>query len=71
MSPWQPIETAPAGVRLLVWGNGDVRFAIKDDLGGWRARWGGAFKHAPKVWMPVPEPPHQIEKRERQLAAAE
>lgn len=54
---WQPIETAPTEVRVLVWGNGAIRFGIKDKLGNWRATHHGAIKGKPTHWRRLPSPP--------------
>lgn len=58
---WQSIETAPVGVRVLLWGNGPIRFGIKDKLGNWRATHHGPVKGKPTHWRKLPKPP---EKRE-------
>lgn len=57
MSKWQPIETAPLKTRVLVCGNGPVRFGYLDDLGNWRATHHGPIRGQPKFWMPIPETP--------------
>jgi hypothetical protein len=54
---WLPIETAPVEQRVLLWGNGPVRFGIMDKLGNWRATHHGPVKGIPKCWMPEPLPP--------------
>ena len=56
MTDWHPIDTAPKGVLVLVWGNGPVRFGYLDELGNWRARHRGPITD-PTHWMPIPEPP--------------
>ena len=60
---WQPIETAPDGVYVLIFDNGDIHVAkyysrIKD--------WGitgdfcGMYNDVnPTHWMPLPEPPKE------------
>lgn len=57
MSEWQPISTAPKAERVLVWGNGPVRFGYLDALDNWRATHHGPLRSAPTHWMPLPEPP--------------
>lgn len=52
---WHNISTAPVNKRILVRGNGIVRFGILDNLGNWRATHNGAFKTPPKEWMDVPQ----------------
>lgn len=56
---WQPIESAPKGKRILVYGNGGLQFGYLDNLGNWRSD--GERKRircvAPTHWMPLPNPP--------------
>lgn len=54
---WQRIESAPAHKRLIVFGKGGVRFAVRDDDGQWRNMMGRPFDNAPTHWMHLPEPP--------------
>lgn len=56
---WQPIETAPTGVKVLVYGTSDVRFGVKDNLGNWRAQHHGHIKGIPTNWMHLPNPPQE------------
>ena len=73
MSEWQPIETAPSGVRVLVhypqWRGGMVVPGIYHNepyhgrgRRGWRVSINPAdrwewYNTAPTHWMPFPEPP--------------
>lgn len=68
MTEWQPIDTAPKGVEVLVYGR------LKDGSGSYQqvCRYYKTHKHgykwsvewmdnclAPTHWMPLPEPPKQ------------
>ncbi len=54
---WQPENTAPINVSVLVYGAGGIRLGLKDTLGNWRGRHGGTVKHPPSHWMNLPEGP--------------
>lgn len=66
MSEWQPIETAPKGVNILMlsdegvyqakW-NGDFFEPIMLCWHGCGCCGGGSHKPKPTHWMPLPEPP--------------
>lgn len=53
---WQPIETAPDGVDVLIWSKNEfMTVAMKDgdqflDINAYPVR-------NPQKWMPLPEPP--------------
>ena len=54
---WRITERAPPkGERLLVWGNGPLRFGYLDDLGNWRATHHGPIRGTPSHWTFIPEP---------------
>lgn len=60
MTDWQPIETYPKDrPRVLLWGNGAVRFGYLDERGNWRKLHHGHMHGKPTHWMPIPEPPKQ------------
>jgi hypothetical protein len=59
-SLWQPIETAPQRRRILVWGGAPTRFALRDNLGNWRANYGGGYTVAPSLWLPEPLSPRAL-----------
>lgn len=61
---WQPIKTAPSLKKLLVWGNGPVRFGYRDEFNNWRASHHGPLKEPPTHWMEIPEPPVPMAKKE-------
>ena len=64
---WQPIETAPKGRRILLWGKywSDSQGYMDIPLIGiwnnfnerWEAAWMGWFGIRPTHWMPLPELP--------------
>lgn len=60
-SVWQPIETAPTEVRIIVYCSGGPRFGIKDKYGNWRARHNGPIRLTPTRWMHQPPTPKEIE----------
>ncbi len=57
---WQPIETAPKDIRVLV-GGGDCPYVHENMLrcfGASGCAWGGlGNKQQPTHWMPLPAPP--------------
>jgi hypothetical protein len=53
---WRPIEDAPPNQKMVVWGNGPMRFMRKDDRGQWRNAQGRP-KGPPKLWYDLPRPP--------------
>lgn len=57
---WQPIETAPKDIRVLV-GGGDCPYVHENMLrcfGASGCAWGGlGDKQQPTHWMPLPAPP--------------
>jgi len=68
MSEWQPIETAPSDVFVLIYmpWNGMVRQARRLTATGGRTGWHVAFANGqssyltnatPTHWMPLPSPP--------------
>ena len=61
MSEWRPIETAPVGKSILIYGSGGVLFGYLDLQGNWRARHHGPIKSEPSHWMPLPEPPKEAQ----------
>lgn len=54
---WQPIETAPKGKMLMVWGSGGAMLGYQDENGNWRQRHHGPHKAKPSHWMNLPRPP--------------
>jgi len=56
MTEWQPIETAPRGTRVLVYGQGGVFVNYVDEVGQLRNLFGRP-KHGATHWMPLPAPP--------------
>lgn len=54
---WLPIETAPTGIKVLLYGGAPIRFGVKDELGNWRASHGGRVKVTPTHWQPLPTAP--------------
>ncbi len=56
MSEWQPIETAPKGKTVIVWGGGGMRFLLQRPNGQWQSMMGHP-KEKPKYWMPLPKAP--------------
>lgn len=63
---WQPIETAPKEIRVLV-GGGDCPYVHENMLrcfGVSGCAWGGlGNKQQPTHWMPMPAPPHECNRR--------
>ncbi len=69
MSEWQPTETAPSDILLLVWDGSDISVAHKSNLLGspiWFAEAGGGLVYdnardlmalGVSHWLPLPEPP--------------
>jgi len=58
MNDWRPIASAPKdGTRVLLWGNGPIRFGYMDELGNWRELTHGPMKTTPTHWRPIPTPP--------------
>lgn len=57
---WQPIETIPDCVEVLVWARGwespSIGFA-SDGVGPYDPISGGEFDPWPTYWMPLPPPP--------------
>lgn len=53
---WQPIESAPVGKRILVYGSGGLQLGYLDSLGNWRGD-SGKVRVTPKFWMLLPNPP--------------
>lgn len=45
-----------AGARVMVWGNGDTRFAYRDELDNWRGIHHGHMNGTPKYWAEIPRP---------------
>jgi hypothetical protein len=63
MGEWQPIETAPKDVEILVWSQyqDTAYLAICDDQQWWTPDWWPEkwteWLYSPTHWMPLPEPP--------------
>jgi hypothetical protein len=52
---WRPIETAPKdGTKVLVMSDGIEIVSWNECLETW---WDGEWSHGPTHWMPLPEPP--------------
>ena len=57
MTGWQPIETAPAGIDLLLLFEGGEQRVGYFNGGGWLMD-GTEFElNGPCYWMPLPQPP--------------
>lgn len=63
MSKWQPIETAPKdGTLVLVWDEDTPITASWDEGFGWCDNVRGTYwGFSPTHWMPLPEPPKDID----------
>lgn len=61
-SLWQPIETAPRGKMVLVYGNGGVMLGYLDQLGNWRQRHHGPHRSTPSFWQLLPSAPVAVSK---------
>lgn len=60
MSEWQPIETAPRNVRVLVWRKNEPGYERRRmDVDIYRAGvwWKSRRNMQPTHWQPLPEPP--------------
>lgn len=67
MSEWQPIDTAPKdGTFFLAYQTSfyDIPFICYWADGSWRFHGEYPYIVSPDVWMPIPEPPKEMNEHE-------
>lgn len=64
---WQPIETAPTDIRVLVFvpiKHHRLVIALQTEWGLWLNEAYTPMPYPPSHWMPLPEPPQQRKEEE-------